>query len=99
MRVTGGRAIRHSLRCGDRAARRFADRLAVVRRFIGQRIEIMDGQPDRTFARDQPLEIVEPRFEVLTSEEHTSELQSLMRIPSAVLCWKKKTTKTKYHTP
>src|SRR3546814_9422847 len=25
------------------------------------------------------------------SEEHTSELQSLMRIPYAVFCWKKKT--------
>src|SRR3546814_2326716 len=24
------------------------------------------------------------------SEEHTSELQSLMRIPSAVICWNKK---------
>src|SRR3546814_7171965 len=27
------------------------------------------------------------------SEEHTSELQSLMRISYAVLCWKKKTTR------
>src|SRR3546814_7714857 len=27
----------------------------------------------------------------LRSEEHTSELQSLMRISYAVLCWKKKT--------
>src|SRR3546814_7371298 len=26
------------------------------------------------------------------SEEHTSELQSLMRIPYAVFCWKKKKT-------
>src|SRR3546814_9126834 len=30
------------------------------------------------------------------SEEHTSELQSLMRISSAVLCLKKKTTDTPY---
>src|SRR3546814_5779291 len=30
------------------------------------------------------------------SEEHTSELQSLMRIPYAVFCLKKKTTKTTY---
>src|SRR3546814_6701069 len=28
------------------------------------------------------------------SEEHTSELQSLMRISYAVFCWKKKKTKT-----
>src|SRR3546814_9174331 len=32
------------------------------------------------------------------SEEHTSELQSLMRISYAVFCLKKKTTKTKRHT-
>src|SRR3546814_5611561 len=29
----------------------------------------------------------------LRSEEHTSELQSLMRISYAVFCWKKKNTK------
>src|SRR3546814_1040706 len=28
---------------------------------------------------------------VVRSEEHTSDLQSLMRISSAVFCWKKKT--------
>src|SRR3546814_6736628 len=32
---------------------------------------------------------------VIRSEEHTSELQSLMRISSAVFCLKKKKTKTK----
>src|SRR3546814_3348132 len=32
------------------------------------------------------------------SEEHTSELQSLMRIPYAVFCLKKKKTKRKYNT-
>src|SRR3546814_3867572 len=32
------------------------------------------------------------------SEEHTSELQSLMRISYAVFCLKKKTNRTKYHT-
>src|SRR3546814_2374576 len=31
------------------------------------------------------------------SEEHTSELQSLMRISYAVFCLKKKTTKLTYH--
>src|SRR3546814_1496518 len=37
-------------------------------------------------------------FRVLRSEEHTSELQSLMRISYAVFCLKKKTTqKSKYH--
>src|SRR3546814_8759637 len=33
--------------------------------------------------------------EVLRSEEHTSELQSLMRISYAVFCWKKKKKKIK----
>src|SRR3546814_9505667 len=33
-------------------------------------------------------------FAVLRSEEHTSELQSLMRISYAVLCLKKKTKKS-----
>src|SRR3546814_3160437 len=34
----------------------------------------------------------------LRSEEHTSELQSLMRISYAVFCLKKKTTKTTHTT-
>src|SRR3546814_4478772 len=34
-------------------------------------------------------------MELLRSEEHTSELQSLMRISYAVFCLKKKTTKHK----
>src|SRR3546814_1815996 len=36
------------------------------------------------------------RFFSTRSEEHTSELQSLMRISYAVFCLKKKTTKTIY---
>src|SRR3546814_7910195 len=35
---------------------------------------------------------------VVRSEEHTSELQSLMRISYAVFCLKKKYPKCKYHT-
>src|SRR3546814_5230237 len=38
-------------------------------------------------------------YEIWTrSEEHTSELQSLMRISYAVFCLKKKTKLTTYHT-
>src|SRR3546814_4456784 len=37
--------------------------------------------------------------EVNRSEEHTSELQSLMRISYAVFCLKKKKKKTSYVTP
>src|SRR3546814_4714524 len=51
------------------------------------------GQPDRSPAheqvrREQPASIVECRS--WRSEEHTSELQSLMRISYAVFCLKKK---------
>src|SRR3546814_9969911 len=49
-------------------------------------------------AEHQPFErnIVEPREqrETIRSEEHTSELQSLMRISYAVFCLKKKNNKT-----
>src|SRR3546814_2858307 len=38
-----------------------------------------------------------PLLEQVRSEEHTSELQSLMRISYAVFCLKKKTTKQKTH--
>src|SRR3546814_9501897 len=41
-----------------------------------------------------------PRIHILVlsgrSEEHTSELQSLMRISYAVICFQKKNTKNKY---
>src|SRR3546814_7032745 len=37
------------------------------------------------------------RRNLLRSEEHTSELQSLMRISYAVFCLKKKQTKTKHN--
>src|SRR3546814_6457258 len=39
-----------------------------------------------------------PPIDALRSEEHTSELQSLMRISYAVFCLKKKKDKYKYHT-
>src|SRR3546814_3409336 len=44
-----------------------------------------DRAAKEVFDRDQPM---------LRSEEHTSELQSLMRISYAVFCLKKKNTKT-----
>src|SRR3546814_6718581 len=43
---------------------------------------------------------LDPATAAARSEEHTSELQSLMRISYAVFCLKKKTTtKDKYYTP
>src|SRR3546814_5225238 len=41
-------------------------------------------------------EVGDPARQVLRSEEHTSELQSLMRISYAVFCLKKKTTHHAY---
>src|SRR3546814_2997613 len=40
---------------------------------------------------DKPAAVTERRITLLRSEEHTSELQSLMRISYAVFCLKKKT--------
>src|SRR3546814_10276227 len=54
--------------------------------------------------RHLPLPVLDPTKELSRSEEHTSELQSLMRISYAVFCLKKKKTKQKqiykptYHT-
>src|SRR3546814_5452696 len=71
-----------------------------INRFNG-RVSITVGVVKQSTAN--PLEISEgikkelPR--VLRSEEHTSELQSLMRISYAVFCLKKKkTTHTQTHT-
>src|SRR3546814_7818400 len=55
------------------------------------RIAVQAGQAAGTI----PLDAVTLRPPVPRSEEHTSELQSLMRISYAVFCLKKK---NKYHT-
>src|SRR3546814_8407704 len=68
------------------------------------------GRPDRSAAHrhaklgEAVLRLVEiarhPAFALHRSEEHTSELQSLMRISSAVFCLKKKKKiKKKEHGP
>src|SRR3546814_7161819 len=43
------------------------------------------------------LKTLNPKFLQTRSEEHTSELQSLMRISYAVFCLKKKKNKKKQH--
>src|SRR3546814_9730854 len=56
-----------------------------------------DGTTDvtRTVAIGEPTAEMRDRFtRVLRSEEHTSELQSLMRISYAVFCLKKKKNNT-----
>src|SRR3546814_5957291 len=48
----------------------------------------IDGQPPATFSLTFPYKLA--CFAGFRSEEHTSELQSLMRISYAVFCLKKK---------
>src|SRR3546814_1814672 len=38
----------------------------------------------------------DPKYQALRSEEHTSELQFLMRISYAVFCWNKTNTETRH---
>src|SRR3546814_4485083 len=80
---------------GDRmlAAARCDDRhlLAVGRRAAERRV---DGavRGYRTPVRERQIAAVDAVRGELRSEEHTSELQSLMRISYAVFCLKKKKT-------
>src|SRR3546814_1944082 len=62
---------------------------------------VVEGQRGRAFQLDffAPIVFDNPRLEAQTirawrSEEHTSELQSLMRISYAVFCLKKKKNKS-----
>src|SRR3546814_4528881 len=57
---------------------------AAARRLVDQRAPAADRGPAQVHAR--------------RSEEHTSELQSLMRISYAVFCLKKKNKQEKKHT-
>src|SRR3546814_8122096 len=61
------------------------------------RIEV-DGEPLPAAAAARLFRYHKPRGEITTtrSEEHTSELQSLMRISYAVFCLKKKNKQIKH---
>src|SRR3546814_9504741 len=52
------------------------------------------GRHSRPACAPKPAQGIEPARHAGRSEEHTSELQSLMRISYAVFCLKKKTQKT-----
>src|SRR3546814_7128503 len=60
-------------------------------RVVAARLEGVDGKALRE-AVDQLKDRLGDAVIVLRSEEHTSELQSLMRISYAVFCLKKKKT-------
>src|SRR3546814_9735402 len=75
--------LRHSHRRREIDHRHRADRFAAVEQ----------GQGDsRSAARMAGVGHIAARREAVRSEEHTSELQSLMRISYAVFCLKKKTS-------
>src|SRR3546814_7621758 len=73
-------------------------RLEVTRlRLLFQRFEIQAGiveQLDRELALDPAFQLRMGAGRVLRSEEHTSELQSLMRNSYAVICLEKKKVTT-----
>src|SRR3546814_1698096 len=56
-----------------------------------------NGSSMRLVGLDPDNSNADRRAIVVRSEEHTSELQSLMRISYAVFCLKKKTKHTKYN--
>src|SRR3546814_10135276 len=78
-------------RLRDPAERRMNQRLVVTIFVAGGELKIaVEEEPEIVAAagEDDPLE--RRRFGVDRSEEHTSELQSLMRISHAVFCLTKK---------
>src|SRR3546814_10298200 len=100
MRVALGVAVRIGHRRGDAEARRRADTRFVqpVPRFArpheGLVVEARGNEAAQKGVVDRHAIMLEAGIAVLArSEEHTSELQSLMRISYAVLCLKKKTTR------
>src|SRR3546814_3330968 len=65
-----------------------------------RRVLLPDLQPVHATLQFQPhLPLFATDARALRSEEHTSELQSLMRISYAVFCLKKKTPITTSHMP
>src|SRR3546814_4235296 len=54
------------------------------------------GYPQREEQEGERIEQIEKEQQQARSEEHTSELQSLMRISYAVFCLKKKNTTKPY---
>src|SRR3546814_9515735 len=66
-----------------------------VERLEHRRLAFADGEPaDRVAVEADLLQRLGRALAQLRSEEHTSELQSLMRISYAVFCLKKKQKKT-----
>src|SRR3546814_4698898 len=80
----------HDAGRGHRNPLKDAERARLVAPHVLQ-VDDRERQPERAAEKAQQTQ--QPKIQ--RSEEHTSELQSLMRISYAVFCLKKKTNKTK----
>src|SRR3546814_9501810 len=89
-----GRGARRKDPCGDHHHRHRPD-ARIWRHF--RRISTPYPDRFRSFDRIRRIELLS--LLLLRSEEHTSELQSLMRISYAVFCLKKNKHTNSYHTP
>src|SRR3546814_5398576 len=65
----------------------------------GIEIDTQPGRLKRPCRRMQAAIAIDQQRAAVRSEEHTSELQSLMHISYAVLCLKKKKNNNTQHTP
>src|SRR3546814_9191450 len=72
---------------------RYCRRFARIERF-SRRLPLNSAGKGSQFPPHSERRFTEPNPDERRSEEHTSELQSLMRISYAVFCLKKKKTKT-----
>src|SRR3546814_4189950 len=74
------------------------DRLGAVDHVVDEIPRLLQRLPALLGILDDLFDHLEVAARRERSEEHTSELQSLMRISYAVFCLKKKTTKQKNYT-
>src|SRR3546814_10807547 len=89
--------LRHVLTLQAKALQRFGnDRIArpVFSNLRLQRLDRLQGMTIDDGRADVTDDVIRRRNGGVRSEEHTSELQSLMRISYAVFCLKKKKHKT-----
>src|SRR3546814_5219411 len=75
--------------CSSAASQRQAD--AYLREFLARYSWLLACRPHRTTCPSERTRSFASTGSPARSEEHTSELQSLMRISYAVFCLKKKT--------
>src|SRR3546814_10906846 len=98
------RLVQEFLKAGEHLANLF--RRAQIGNRIGERVVIPKPQQRREFVLIQRLDadvnvMLQDEFQehsLLRSEEHTSEIQSLMRISYAVFCLKKKNKQQSHFT-